>query len=68
MVAQVIHEATGRTATDAAVRAAIGVEAEYLAAAFEVILAAHGSIDAYLAEVLGVDAALREALEARLLE
>jgi len=68
MVAQVIHEATGRTATDAAVRAAIGVEAEYLAAAFEVILAAHGSIDAYLAEVLGVDAAPREALEARLLE
>ena len=68
MVAAVIKETTGRVATDAAVRAAIGVEAEYLAAAFEVILAAHGSVDAYLAEVLGVDAALREALEARLLE
>jgi protein tyrosine/serine phosphatase len=68
MVAQVIQEATGRVATDAAVRAAIGVEAEYLQAAFEVILARHGSVDAYLAEALGVDLALREALEARLLE
>ena len=29
--------------------------------------AAHGTIDAYLEQVLGVDAALREALEARLL-
>jgi protein tyrosine/serine phosphatase len=68
MVAQMISEATGRTATDAAVRAAIGVEAEYLAEAFATIEAAHGSTEAYLAEVLGVDAALREALEARLLD
>ena len=67
MVAQVIHEATGRTATDAAVRAAIGVEPEYLRAGFAAILETHGSIDAYLAGPLGVDAARREALEARLL-
>src|SRR5579864_1735164 len=68
MVAQMISEATGRTATDAAVRAAIGVEAEYLAEAFAAIEAAHGSTEAYLERVLGVDAALREALEARLLD
>ena len=67
MVAQLIAQETGRTATDAAVRAAIGVEAEYLAEAFRSIAAAHGSVDAYLEEVLGVDAALKEALEARLL-
>ncbi len=68
MVAQMISEATGRTATDAAVRAAIGVEAEYLAEAFAAIEAAHGSAEAYIERVLGVDAGLREALEARLLD
>jgi protein-tyrosine phosphatase len=68
MVAQVIKETTGRTATDAAVRAAIGVEAEYLAEAFAAIEAAHGSVEAYLRGPLGVDDALIEALEARLLE
>ena len=68
MVAQVIKETTGRTATDAAIRAAIGVEAEYLAEAFAAIEAAHGSVDAYLRGPLGVDDALIEALEARLLE
>ncbi|HTX51369.1 MAG TPA: tyrosine-protein phosphatase [Caulobacteraceae bacterium] len=66
MVAQMIAQETGRTATDAAVRAAIGVEAEYLAEAFRSIEAAHGSVDAYLTQALGVDAALKEALEARL--
>jgi len=68
MIAQVIEAETGRTPTDAALRAAIGVEAEYLAEAFRVIEAQHGAVDAYLEEVLGVDAALREALEARLLD
>jgi protein-tyrosine phosphatase len=68
MVAQVIKETTGRTATDAAVRAAIGVEAEYLAEAFAAIEAEHGSVEAYLRGPLRVDDALIEALEARLLE
>jgi protein-tyrosine phosphatase len=67
MVAQMIAEETGRTPTDAAVRAAIGVEAEYLAEAFRAIEAEHASVDDYLERALGVDAALREALEARLL-
>jgi protein tyrosine/serine phosphatase len=68
MVAQLIAAETGRTPTDAAMRAAIGVEAEYLAAAFAVIEAEHGAVDAYLEQVLGVDAALRASLEARLLD
>jgi len=67
MVAQLIATETGRTPTDAAIRAAIGVEAEYLAEAFRTIDAKHGSTDAYLEQVLGVDATLRARLEARLL-
>ncbi|HEY1749719.1 MAG TPA: tyrosine-protein phosphatase [Caulobacteraceae bacterium] len=68
MVAQMIRQETGRTPTDAAVRAAIGVEAAYLAEAFRAIDAAHGSTDAYLAQVLGIDATMRGRLEAQLLE
>jgi len=67
MVAQVIATETGRTPTDAAIRAAIGVEAEYLAEAFRTIDAEHGSADAYMEQVLGVDGALKQKLEARLL-
>ncbi|MFI4974394.1 MAG: tyrosine-protein phosphatase [Caulobacterales bacterium] len=67
MVMALIEETTGRKATEAAVRAAIGVEAEYLHEAFKVIRENHGSVDDYLQAALGVDAALREALEARLL-
>ena len=58
MVAQMISQETGRIPTDAAVRAAIGVEAAYLAEAFRAIEAAHGSTDAYLERVLGVDPSL----------
>jgi protein tyrosine/serine phosphatase len=68
MVAQMMATETGRTPTDAAIRAAIGVEAEYLVEAFRAIEAEFGGIDAYLELVLGVDADLRQALEARLLE
>ena len=67
MVAQLIATETGRTPTDAAIRAAIGVEAEYLDEAFRAIEAKHGSTDAYLETVLGVDAGLRSQLEERLL-
>jgi len=68
MVAQMIKQETGRTPTDAAVRAAIGVEAAYLAEAFRAIAAEHGSTDAYLERVLGIDAPLRARLEAQLLD
>ena len=67
MVAQMIAQETGRTPTDAAVRAAIGVEPEYLVEAFRAIDAEHGSTEFYLERVLGVDAGLRDRLEARLL-
>jgi len=67
MVAALIEQETGRKATDAAIRAAIGVEAEYLEVAFATMIETNGSVDAYLEQALGVDAALREALEARLL-
>jgi protein-tyrosine phosphatase len=68
MVAQMIQQETGRTPTDAAVRAAIGVEAAYLAEAFRAIEAEHGSTDAYLERVLGIDPALRAQLETQLLD
>ncbi|HLK23335.1 MAG TPA: tyrosine-protein phosphatase [Caulobacteraceae bacterium] len=68
MVAQMIAEQSGRTPTDEAVRCAMAVEAIYLEAAFEAIEAAHGGVDAYLREVLGLDASARAAILARLLD
>jgi protein tyrosine/serine phosphatase len=68
MVAAMIKQETGREPTEAAIRAAIGVEAEYLAEAFRAIEAEHGGLDAYLDRALGVDAAMRTRLEAELLE
>jgi protein tyrosine/serine phosphatase len=65
-VARMIVEVSGRTPTDAAVRTAVSVDAAYLERAFEVIEARSGSIDAYLEDALGVDAALRARVEARL--
>jgi protein-tyrosine phosphatase len=50
-----------------AVRVAVSVHEDYLAAAFAVIEAEHGSIDGYLTQALGVDAAMRERIKARLL-
>jgi protein tyrosine/serine phosphatase len=48
-------------------RAAMGVEAQYLAAAFAVIKDQHGSLDGYLEQALGVDADTREAVRAHIL-
>jgi len=67
MLSQMIVEATGRTPSDEALRTIMGVEAVYLAEAFRAIEAEYGSVEGYLTEALGVDATLREALEARLL-
>jgi protein tyrosine/serine phosphatase len=66
--AKAIEAAVNKRPTEAAVRAAVGVKPEYLEGALDGIAEAHGSVDAYLDDVLGVDAALREALEARLLD
>ncbi len=66
-VGERIARICGRAPTDEAVRAALGVEAEDLDAALDAIESRYGSIDAYLEQVLGVDAGRRAALEARLL-
>ena len=58
---------TGRRPSEAAIRAAMGVEARYLAAAFEVIKDQHGSLDGYLDQAVGIDAATREKVRAHIL-
>jgi protein-tyrosine phosphatase len=63
-----VHELTGRTPSREAMFASMGVEAEYLRIAFAAIEAEYGSIDAYLDQALGVDAALKARIQARLLE
>ena len=51
---------------DDALRVLMGVEAAYLETAFAKIREDHGTVDAYQAAVLGVDAALRERLRGAL--
>ncbi|CAN5893990.1 hypothetical protein BH11PSE1_BH11PSE1_33330 [soil metagenome] len=62
-----LKEQTGHAVGDDALRVAVGVHADYLNTAFEVIRERHGSIDGYLNDVLGVDEALRGRLHDRLL-
>ncbi len=68
VVMQMMSETTGRTPSEGAVIVAMSVEAAYLERAFAAIAARYGSTDNYLSRALGVDAALRERLEARLLD
>jgi len=51
---------------EAASRALRGVSPEFLEAAFAAMRSSHGSLDAYLAQVLGVDEAMRERLRGAL--
>ena len=44
----------------------MSVEADYLRTTFAVIEERHGGVERYAAEVLGVDAARRDAIAARL--
>jgi len=62
-----ITEQTGRAPDEAAVRVAIAAHEDYLETAFAAMSATHGSIDGYLEEALGVDAALRERIHERIL-
>jgi protein tyrosine/serine phosphatase len=62
-----LQETVGRTPSDDALRVAVSVHSSYLEAAFAVITEAHGSIDGYLEEVLGVGPALREQIHERVL-
>ncbi len=54
--------------SEGAMRALMGVAAEYLDAALAAVCDSHGSVDGYLADVLGVDAALRERIRTSLIE
>ncbi|MBU2379892.1 MAG: tyrosine-protein phosphatase [Alphaproteobacteria bacterium] len=65
-IAEQLKGFTGRTASHDAVVAFMGVEAAYLDAAFDAIRDRHGSVDGYLEQALGVDAALRDRIGARL--
>jgi len=66
MIAQALEAQLGKTPSDVAVRAFLGVDADYLEAAFQAIEARHGTADAYLAS-LGVDDAAAARLRDRLL-
>ncbi|MBS0411894.1 MAG: tyrosine-protein phosphatase [Proteobacteria bacterium] len=57
----------GAHASPEALRVAVSVHPDYLAAAFAVIEDRHGSIDGYLEQALGVDGAMRETIHDRLL-
>jgi protein-tyrosine phosphatase len=54
--------------SDATIRTLMGVEADYLTTAFERARARHGSMDAYLADLVGIDAAARDKLRGAYLE
>jgi protein tyrosine/serine phosphatase len=62
-----LRDTAGVTVGDDALRVAVSVHPQYLETAFAAINEVHGSTDAYLETVLGVDAALREKLHERLL-
>ncbi|HEY9219037.1 MAG TPA: tyrosine-protein phosphatase [Phenylobacterium sp.] len=59
--------ACGKRPKDEALRVGVQVSPEYLQATFDRVTEVCGSIDAYLEEILGVDAALRDCLAAKLL-
>ena len=62
-----LRDTVGKTVDEAALRVAVSVNPAYLETAFSAIAEAHGSLDAYLSDVLGVDEALRDRLRAQLL-
>lgn len=65
-IARQLEKTTGRPVSDDAMVAFLGVEAAYLDAAFTAIAARYGSLDAYLEQALGVDAAMRDRIGERL--
>lgn len=67
-VARQIETRLGRRPSEDAVVAFLGVEAAYLETAFAAVEARYGGLEAYAAEVLGVDEAMRARLVERLVE
>jgi len=68
VVQATMAERLGRTVSLEALRPMIGVRADYLAAAFASIEATSGSVDDYLTSELGIGAAQRAKLAARLVQ
>ncbi|MFN3512129.1 MAG: tyrosine-protein phosphatase [Phenylobacterium sp.] len=62
-----IRDLTGRTLDDAALRQAVSVHEAFLEAAMDEIVSAHGTVEDYLEDVLGIDARLRAGIEDRIL-
>ncbi|MBO9707057.1 MAG: tyrosine-protein phosphatase [Caulobacter sp.] len=65
--ADLLEAELGRRPTDGAIRAAMGVEAQYLATAIAEMKAQYGSLDAYLERAVGLDAEGREAVRAHIM-
>ncbi len=65
-IAEQLKALTGRTAAPDAVVAFMGVEPVYLNATIAAVTERYGSIDGYLEQALGVDAALRDRIAERL--
>ena len=65
-IARQLEAMTGRPVAHDAVVAFLGVEPVYLDTAMGEIAARHGSVDGYLEQALGVDAALRDRIGERL--
>lgn len=65
-IARQLEAMTGRPASHDAVVAFLGVEPVYLETALAAIADRHGSVDAYLEQALGVDAAARDRIGERL--
>ena len=57
----------GHAPTEALLRAMMAVDAVYLDAAFQAITERHGDVGSYLAEMLGVDDALKQRIREKLL-
>ncbi len=68
LFADYVAELTGRRPSNEAIHTTFGVDRIYLDKAFDAINEAYGSIDAYLAQALGVDAKLKAEIERRLLD
>ncbi len=64
--ARQIEAMSGQLPSQDAVVAFLGVESAFLDAAFDAVEKGHGSVDAYLEDVIGVDAALRARIVGRL--
>ena len=62
-----MEERLARKLDAASLRPMLGVNVDYLREAFAALHERHGSVDAYLADVLGVDANARQRLRHKLI-